>query len=256
MESEMFSGEIIDKNTPVPMYFQLKNIILKEIEAGRLKPGDYIPTETELREQFDISRTTVRQAITELVMEGYLERDKGRGTFVSRPKMEQKFMQSIISYAEEMRLLGFVPKTEILEMKVIPASEREEARQKLCIPEDGEIIYIKRLRYASDEPMVVDEVCLSTACAALLDIGPDQIAEYGLYHFLFQKNETKVMHVTRQIESVACGKKVSELLGIPKGAPVQLTTTLSYNKDEVPLEYTVAHYRGDKTKFRVDLFNT
>ena len=104
--------------------------------------------------------------------------------------------------------------------------------------------------------MVVDEVCLSTACAALLDIGPDQIAEYGLYHFLFQKNETKVMHVTRQIESVACGKKVSELLGIPKGAPVQLTTTLSYNKDEVPLEYTVAHYRGDKTKFRVDLFNT
>lgn len=251
----MFNSGMINKNTPVPMYFQLKNIILEQIESGELAPGDYIPTEIELKELFDISRTTVRQAITELVMEGYLERDKGRGTFVSRPKMEQKYMQSIISYEEEMRRLGYEPKTELLEMKMVKAAEKEKARQHLLLGEEDDLIVIRRLRYANDEPMVADEVCLSTVCSFLLDIGEAGIAENGLYHYLFAKAETKICHVTRQIESVACGKEMSELLGIARNAPVQLTTTIGYNKAETPLEYTVAHYRGDKTKFRVDLFD-
>ena len=93
----MFEKEKIDKGTPIPLYFQLKNIILKYINEGNLKPGDSISTEMELAQIFDISRTTIRQAITELVMEGYLTRVKSKGTFVQRPPIRQEYIRSVTS---------------------------------------------------------------------------------------------------------------------------------------------------------------
>ncbi len=82
----------IDKSIPIPLYFQLKTLIMDEIKNGTYKVGNPIPTEKELSETFQISRTTVQQAITELVQEGWLYRIKSKGTFVSQPKISQDFI--------------------------------------------------------------------------------------------------------------------------------------------------------------------
>ncbi|MDR2670807.1 MAG: GntR family transcriptional regulator, partial [Oscillospiraceae bacterium] len=83
----MFRDKTLDKNTPIPLYFQLKQLILGMIEAGDLRPGDLLPTEQALGGIFSISRSTTRQALSELVLEGYLYRAKGKGTFVAQPKL-------------------------------------------------------------------------------------------------------------------------------------------------------------------------
>ena len=90
----MLQDHTLDKNVPVPLYFQLKTLILDEIKNGSYKSGELIPTENEISEMFDISRTTVRQAITELVHDGQLYRIKSKGTFVANPKVTQHVLNS------------------------------------------------------------------------------------------------------------------------------------------------------------------
>ena len=85
----------LDKTTPVPLYFQLKELIMAEIKNGTYPKDSAIPTEKELSDMFDISRTTVRQAIAEMVQEGWLYRVKSKGTFVSQPKINQDFIQKL-----------------------------------------------------------------------------------------------------------------------------------------------------------------
>ena len=92
----------IDKTVPIPLYFQLKELVLSEIKEGNYKSGDMIPTEKEISDSFGISRTTVRQAITELVQEGWLYRVKSKGTFVSQPKITQNFIRKIESFNDQM----------------------------------------------------------------------------------------------------------------------------------------------------------
>ncbi len=92
----------LNRKIPVPLYYQLKEIIKEEIEEGKLKPGDPIPSERELSEKYGISRPTVRQALKELVYEGWLTREKGRGTFISKPKIDYGFIQHFTTFYDDM----------------------------------------------------------------------------------------------------------------------------------------------------------
>lgn len=98
----MLEGKRLDKDVPIPLYFQLEKLILEEIECGNYPVGSTIPTEKELSEIFNISRTTVRQAISDLVREEHLYRIKSKGTFVSHPKLNQGFIQSIRSFNDDV----------------------------------------------------------------------------------------------------------------------------------------------------------
>ena len=99
----------LDKTVPIPLYFQLKKLIVDEIKSRKYEVDSLIPTEKELSDQFDISRTTVRQAITELVQEGWLYRVKSKGTFIARQKLPQDFLQRLETFSEQMERLGVVP---------------------------------------------------------------------------------------------------------------------------------------------------
>ena len=104
----------IDKSIPIPLYFQLKKLILSEIKEGNYRSGELIPTEKEISDAFQISRTTVRQAITELVQEGWLYRVKSKGTFVAQPKISQDYIRKIESFNNQIFRLGMTPSTEVL----------------------------------------------------------------------------------------------------------------------------------------------
>ena len=120
----MLQEKALDKNTPIPLYFQLEKLIMEEIENGTYPVGGMIPTEKELSQIFDISRTTVRQAIADLVRKERLYRIKSKGTFVARPKISQGFIQSIQSFDEDVRSGGRSPSTQVLEIGRASCRER------------------------------------------------------------------------------------------------------------------------------------
>ncbi len=239
----------IDRDTPIPMYFQLKNIILEEIKNWHLKPGDLLPTELELVEAFNLSRTTVRQAVIELVGEGYLYRVKGKGTFVAKPKLVQDFMRTIESYAEQMKRLKLTPGTKVLKNELVFADE--EVASALGVKAGDEVVLLRRLRFANDEPIVVLDTYLIDACAGIVHM---DMEKNGMYDYLSRSRDTKIKRVVRQFEAIAATGETAGQLQIEMGSPIQKVTTIGFNQDGKPIEYSIAEYRGDKNRFTVELY--
>ncbi len=244
-----FEAHTINKSTPVPLYFQLKQIILDEINSGSLSPGDIIPTELEFAQLYDISRTTIRQAVTELVSDGYLYRQKGKGTFVAKPKINQDFIQKIETFNDEMKQKGLQPSTKVITL------QKEEAdsttAQILQLKKDDAVITLNRLRYADGEPIVYVETSLPyKLCKAVLDFNMEK---ESLYDILSRSEEIKVHRVIRTIEAKSARKAEADYLRIQTGDPVQYIEFIAYNKYNVPVEYSRSYYRGDKNKFTVEL---
>lgn len=245
----MFTNEIIDKNTPIPMYYQLKQIILDDIHNGMLKPGDMIPAEMEITKKMGLSRTTVRQAIMELVNEGHLHRIKGKGTFIAQGKIEQEFMTRIESFNDEMLRKGYEPKTELLEQRILPANT--DVAKNLNV-EPGELVLkIKRLRFANKDPIViVDTYLVAKHCSHIYDY---DLSKYSLYELMSKDENTRVVKIQRSVEASVAGQYESETLCIDKGFPLQIFRSIGFNHDNTPMEYSIATYRGDKSKFKVTI---
>lgn len=237
----------INKNTPVPLFYQLKTIILDEIKQGNYKPGDMIPTEEAISNIFDISRTTIRQAITELVQEGWLYRVKGKGTFVSRPKIEHNFIQKLESFNDEMQRIGMVPSTEVIKLEVIKANSL--VAKGLGIKEKEKVIYLFRKRMADGEPIVTIRTYLPfSLCSFVLN---HNLEEERLYTILSSKTETTVHYVKRCVEAVEADKEDALFLNIKQGKPIQLFESTGYNVYGEIIEYSLARYRGDRSRFEV-----
>ncbi len=161
----MLEDKRLDKDVPIPLYFQLEKLILEEIDNGNYPVGSMIPTEMELSQMFGISRTTVRQAISDLVREEHLYRIKSKGTFVAHPKLVQGFIQSIQSFDDDVRSTGRTPSTEVLDLKLVELEP--EVAQLMELPAGTKAIYLYRKRFADDEPIVRVETYLPMKRAAL-----------------------------------------------------------------------------------------
>lgn len=247
---DLFKKHAVDKTTPIPLYFQFKNILLDMMKQQELQPGVMIPTEFELCEIYGISRTTVRQALTELVNEGKFYRVKGRGTFVSQDKINQDFIKKIESFKAEMERKGYTPSSEVLELEVISAPI--EVSVALTIPSNSDVISLRRLRYADKEPIVITQTYLPYGfCKNVLD---HDMAKESLYKILSNNINTKICKVVRSIEAVIPTKEDCDLLEITKTTAIQLFHYIGYNKFDTPIEYTISRYRGDKNIFTIEQF--
>lgn len=247
MSKHVLEKSDIDKNVPIPLYFQLKEIILKGIKDGTYKVGNVIPTENELSEFFEISRTTVRQAITELVQEGWLYRVKSKGTFVARPKINQSFVQAIGSFNEQMTQIGRIPSTEVLKFEVVdPADDVAEA---LELSEGDKAIYIYRRRFADGIPIVIVKTYLSyNKCKFVLD---HDLETESLYPVLSESSQTNIHKIKRQIEALMPNKEDIQYLDLTKKHAIQQFKSIGYNTFDEPIEYSLARYRGDQNTFEV-----
>ena len=237
----------LDKSVPIPLYFQLKELILQQIKEGTYKVGDAIPTEKELNEIYDISRTTVRQAITELVQEGWLYRVKSKGTFVRAPKIEQSFIQALGSFNDQILELGMTPSTEVLDFKVIEVPD--EVAVHLKIAEGKKVIYIHRRRFADSEPIVMVETYLPyDKCEFVLD---RDLVKESLYPILSESKETQICKIRRFIEAVEATQYDIKHLNMAKGKAIQQFISIGFNYKDEPIEYSLARYRGDKNRFEI-----
>lgn len=242
---------VLDRSIPVPLYYQLKEKLLLDIKNGNYNLGDAIPTEKDLSSMFAISRTTVRQAINELVQEGWLYREKSKGTFVTKPKINQSFVQALGSFNEQMEKLGKKPSTQLLELEVINVPDY--ILNKLNLEKNDKVIYIHRKRYADEIPIVMVETFLPyNKCRFILDY---DLEDFSLYSLLRNYEETEIHKIHRYIEAVIAEDYDINNLNISINNAIQLFTSIAYSAYEEPIEYSIARYRGDQNVFEVTVTN-
>jgi GntR family transcriptional regulator len=242
--------EMIERDSPVPYYYQLEGFLRGRIENGTWKPGQRIPSEAELCEAFDVSRRVVRQGLNELVQEGVLYRRKGKGTFVAEPKIRESLVQHLTGFYEDTVALGLKPSTKVLEQRVIPAPPK--IAETLGLREGDPVTMIDRLRFVDGEPIVlVISYVPYRLCPELVN---EDFSTQSLYAILEKRYELELVYGRRTLEAVAATEEEAEFLEIQEGDPIVLLRSISYLKDGGPIEYFKARHRGDRSRFEVELF--
>ena len=232
------------KSGPVPRYYQLKEIIRQKVTGGQWTPGTPIPSERELCEQYGLSRMTARQSITELVNEGILYREQGKGTFVAQPKITQQLIQ-LTGFTEDMEARSKRPATQVLNKAMVPA---EEAIATTLRIKTGQLLFkVQRLRLANGEPLAIETSQINfIGCEHLMD---EDLESQSLYQLLEQKYGQPPVEADQELEARLATEEEARLLKINKGDPVLLTRRTTYTERNQPLEYAKSIYRGDKYRF-------
>lgn len=225
----------------VPKYYRLKRHLLEMTET--MPPGTPVPPERTLATEFDTSRTTVRQALQELVVEGRLERIQGKGTFVAKPKVSQALQ--LTSYTEDMRAQGLEPTSQLLDIGYINADERLAAL--LDITAGSRVLRIERLRLASGEPMAIEITHLSQRRFPALR--RSLVKHSSLYTALAEVYGTHLAEAEETIETSLATPREAGLLGTDVGLPMLMLSRHSFDRTGEPVEWVRSVYRGDRYKF-------
>jgi GntR family transcriptional regulator len=242
----------LDREAHVPLYYQLKKIIEGMIQDGVWQPGDKIPSENELKEQFEVSRTTVRLALNELVIEGKLKKQQGKGTFVAEPKVEHP-LPSLRSFTKEVENKGFSPGGKVinLERKVPP----KKVRNELKLDEQEECIVLERIRTVNGDKVGIHFAYLNPSLLKEPKFEQFNFGDNSLYQIIEEKYDIKIGEATETIEAAPADKYQSELLDIEEGFPMLVLKRLTYTQEQVPLEFVEIFYRSDRHKYSINLKN-
>ncbi|MCA1055665.1 GntR family transcriptional regulator [Rossellomorea aquimaris] len=238
---------MVNKKSPLPLYYQIEEHIKALIESGELKPGDVLPSERELAESFTISRMTVRQAITNLVNKNLLYRKKGSGTYVSHKKFEQS-LHGLTSFSEDMRSRGLDPGNKLIHFEL--SSPTEELIDHFTLEEDDLVYKIKRIRLANGEPMAIET---SYIPVKLLPGLSQKVLSSSLYRYAEEENGIKLGHATQSLEASAATEEDAKHLQLDAGDPVLFIQRETFLEDGAPFELVKSTYRGDKYKYKMNI---
>ncbi|BAD41333.1 GntR family transcriptional regulator [Symbiobacterium thermophilum] len=237
---------------PLPLWQQVVDMIQRNVEEGHWPVGHRIPSERELCQQHGVSRTTVRLAIAEAVSRGLLHRVHGKGTFVARPKIHQPLVQ-VTPFAAALRAQGLVPRTRLLAVMTQPADPA--TAHMLGLPTGQEIMRFRLLGLGSGEPVAAYH---STVPAALGEAVLERLeADAGADRFRLVVDVLAETfgwsHLTAEQTFEAAGASAEEarLLGLPRGAPVLVVTSLVRNPAGRTVEFARAVYRADQYRFHL-----
>ncbi len=238
----------IVRDSKLPYYQQLYDLLYKDISGGRWRPGDMLPSETELIDRYQVSRITVRQALALLVKDGLIYRRRGLGTFVSVPKIEQG-LNRIISFSEDMRRRGFQAGTAVLSSGLVAASE--EIAERLELDPGEEIAYLERIRLADGEPMSIEiSYLIHRLCPGILKM---DFARTPLRETLARDYDLLLTNAKQQIRAITASAELAEKLLVSFGAPLFYIERISYSQYNKPVEYLQLYHRGDRYTLYNDL---
>lgn len=237
----------ISRGSPVPLYHQLKQAVLERIEKGEWSAGDLIPPESALQEEYRLSRTTVREAIGQLVTDGVLCRQRGKGTFVAYPKVRHGPQRSY-GLTGYLYAHGLKPGWRVLSIKVLPASLG--AVQALGL-EPGERVYrIERLRLADNEAIGYHAASVPLRLGIEISEG-DLLAGESSLAYLTEVHHVGISESHRILEAISATEEDGRLLGVRKGSPLLSIRRTTISDEGKPIEYLVALYRGDRFEYYV-----
>jgi GntR family transcriptional regulator len=231
-----------------PLYYQIEEILRREIEGGAFHKGDLFLSERELQERFDVSRITVRQAIAALVQAGYLQSSRGIGTTVVTQKIVEDLKRNVISFSEEMALHGIVMRTSLCNISMVPADSVIAPAFHL---EPGQSVYLlERIRCADTVPIVYTQSYLNPELNLPLDT-----EEYkdSLYRMLAEKYDIRIVRGQEILEAILADSAISAFLEIDKSVPVFKRTRITGDQRERPIEYSLCYYPGNKYKYAISI---
>ncbi len=236
----------IDPDSPVPKYFQLREILLDLIDSDELSIGAAIPSERELCQRFALSRMTVRQAVDHLVSEGRLHRVPGKGTFVARPKIELALQ--LTSFTDDMRARGMTPGSRDLDRRTVRASAH--LAKELGIQPGEEVHFIERLRTADGEPLSIERAHIPVKLAP--DLAEHDLSGRSLYELLEARYGLVMDAGELTIDGGIADPSDADLLKLPRGGAVLLLQRRSFSGG-VCAELGVSTYRADRYQLRTIL---
>lgn len=234
---------IVDKQSAIPIYVQIEELLRERIVQGTYPVNSLIPSERDLSAQFGVSRMTVRQALLNLVKEGYLYREKGRGTFVAEEKMEQP-LNGLTSFTEDMKARGFVPGTKLIGFSKVKPDAQIAA--KLGLAEEALVYKIIRIRYADNTPMAIERSFLPVG---LLPELTEEALQGSLYAYIEQQAHLVIGQATQRMEAALAKLDDAEYLQISLPSAVVLIERISMLDDGRPFEVVRSTYRADRYKF-------
>lgn len=232
----------------MPLYHQLKASILRDIDAGRWRPGEQLPTEDALMTRFHVSKITVRQALRDLAQLGYIRREQGRGTFVQGPPLEEG-PRELKSFTSEMRGHGLIASSRVLEQGIVPAPS--DVAVNLEIPEGQPVFRLHRLRLADAEPMGLQTAFVPTHLVPNIELL--SFSNASLYELLATRYALYPASARETHQAVPVPEDAAPLLRAPAGSPALKAERLTTLADGRRLEYVHSIMRGDRYKIVLDL---
>jgi GntR family transcriptional regulator len=230
------------------MYRQLGHRIVEAIEQRGLGPGDLLPGEHRLCEEFGVSRTVVRQALAQLEHQGVIERVKGKGTFIAHQKTPESLVHTLAGLYEEVAARGGHVHSEVRRQEVEPASE--EIAGHLRVREGSPVVVIERLRFVDGEPWSLSTTWLPEDVGAHA-LGAD-LRDQSLYALLGEHGIRAVEGV-RSAEAAIADETQGDLLRVGVGQPLLVLRSVSFDEEGTPIEAFVAYHRGDRSRFEFQL---
>ncbi|RYL95931.1 GntR family transcriptional regulator [Sporolactobacillus sp. THM7-4] len=237
----------MDRKSGIPLYLQLIDIIAQDIDRHVYQHGDKLPSERELCSLYELSRITVRQALEELEREGYIQKKHGKGTFVTKGLYQQNLV-NLYSFTDEMKRLGKIPVTKVLDFEVINASD--SLARKMCLQAGKKIIRVTRLRIADNEPLMYETTYLPGEIFS--NLTKEQLSQRPMYSIF---REDYQVYVTRAIEdftATTMQKSEAEYLNDEQGTPAILIKRYGYDNSTL-VEYTTSVVSSGKFHYRVEI---
>jgi GntR family transcriptional regulator len=238
---------VIQRDSPIPFYFQLITYIEEKISSKQWVPGQALPSEEEFGRILGVSRTVVRQAMDSLESKNLIVKHDGKRSSVAYPKFEVGLMQSLRGFHEDAVASGQKPAVRVLGLAVKPA--HAEVAEALGLNEGDPVIVLNRLRYMDGEPEGVEVTYLPEfQCPGLAH---EDFSQHSLYELLERKYGLEMASGYRTIEAITAEHSYAELLGVKTGSPLLLLKGIGFLADGRRFEYFVARHRGDRSKFGV-----
>jgi len=222
-------------------------IIKEMIRSGKLKQSMRIPSENELQEKYRLSNTTVRKAINELLHEGMIYREQGKGTFVARVRINQE-LTKITSFTEDMLQRGLKPSSKVISVDVILSPP--EVMSNLILDKDEEVVEIHRLRLANREPIAIQTSYLPYKFCPGIE---EQDLTQSLNVILRDKYNLHLVKAIQSLYPLLAEDYESKILGVSRGSPMLIAERSSYLSNNQPAEFLISVYRGDRYKFIVEM---
>ena len=238
----------IDKNSVIPIYHQLYNLLLDLIDNRAYKPHDRLPSENELALKYQISRQTAQRSIKQLVTQGMAYRLQGKGTFVSDKTITYSVTASL-SYSAEIIGLKKIPQNKLIHMKEIPSSA--VIAQKLGVDEGAPVYSIQRVRLVDNVPMSLQTSYLPKFMVP--DLIEKKFEEGSLFKTVKKEYRLEIGNASEFLRTVQADTYEAKLLGVHKNDPMFLLERVTKTKNGKILEYVKTILRGDKSKFLVEL---
>lgn len=232
---------------PVPLHHQVYLDLRSAIDAGELKAGEQLPPERELARRYGCSLITVRRALDELSREHRVERARGRGTFITTPRMERP-LNGALTFAQEIQRQGLDPETRLLAAR--PVAANEQVATALEIEPGSPAIYLERLRLANGTPLLLEMVHLpAERFPGLLQ---RDLEHNSLYEILMTGYATPVERAREALEPVHIPAREARLLGVKPRSLALLVEGIAYASNGTPVEYGRTYVRGDQSRYYVE----